>query len=324
MKALKNLGAGRSKPTAFAALMLGLTMGLTACGGATDNKVEDPQVNEESVENTQDTGSYDVKTFQLGKFYEVEIFNDEVVFDSEKEVDVLLVYLQATHIGDEPWPFSSSANVNAFGDSGEKLRWSRIEDGNGVITDLSAADEELENGESVELVYGWELADYNPVTVNFGGFTSSVEDTDIVFDVEGRQTEGAKAVAADIDEKKNAGEIEIQDATIKLADGWYADSSDDRKAKLKNDDLGKGYVEVSNLPNAESAAAESNKTNENFGGDKPIDTVTINGQEFTRLIINDTQFILLTDTSGGSVIKIYGMHFSMDQVTDQLELIEIK
>ena len=145
-----------------------------------------------------------------------------------------------------------------------------------------------------------------------------------MFDLDGRQTDGSKAVAADIEDKKNAGEIEIQDVTINLADGWYADSASERKVKLKNDDLGKGYVEVSLLPNAESAEAESVKINENFGGDKPLDTVTINGQEFLRVIPNDTQFILLADTSGGSVIKIYGMHFSMDQVTEQLELIEIK
>lgn len=318
MKVLKNGRSGKSTAAIFAAFTLSLGVGLTACTSGVDEKVE------ETVESSEQTSSYDVKTFQLGNFYEVEIYNDDVVFDSEKEVDVLLVYLRATHVGDEPWPFSSSANVNAFDSSGEKLRWSRIEDGSGVITDLSAADEELEAGESVELVYGWELTDYNPVTVNFGGYTSTVEDTDIVFDLDGRQTDGSKAVAADIEDKKNAGEIEIQDVTINLADGWYADSASERKVKLKNDDLGKGYVEVSLLPNAESAEAESVKINENFGGDKPLDTVTINGQEFLRVIPNDTQFILLADTSGGSVIKIYGMHFSMDQVTEQLELIEIK
>ena len=320
MKAFKNTGAGKSTLAFFVALMLGLTFGLTACGGGTDNKAEAP------AESVEETSSYEVKTFQLGTSFEVEIYDDEVVFDSEKDVDVLLVYLRATQIGDEPRSFSSSANVIAYDANGDKLRWSRIEDASGnTITDLSAADSKLETGESVELVYGWQLADYNPVTVNFGGFHSGVEDTEIVFEVEGRQTEGAKAVAADIEEKKNAGEIEIQDSTIKLADGWYADSSDDRKAKLKNDDLGNGYIDVSYLPLAECAKAEREKLNQNFGGNKPLDTVTINGQKFYRLIPNDTQFILLVDTSAsGGVIKIYGMHFSMDQVTDQLELIEIK
>ncbi|HUH53416.1 MAG TPA: DUF5067 domain-containing protein [Microbacteriaceae bacterium] len=321
MKALKRIGTSKSRPAIFGALMLSLTLGLTACGSGAGETVDETV--EETIESAPETGSYDVKTFQLGNFYEVEIYNDDVVFDSEKEVDVLLVYLKATHIGDDPWPFSSAANVNAFDDSGEKLRWSRIEDGSGTITDLSAADEELENGESVDLVYGWELTDYNPVTVNFGGFTASVEDTDIVFEVEGRQTEEAKAVAADIEEKKSAGGVEIEGSTINLADGWYADSSTDKKAKLKNDDLGKGYVEVSFLPLAESAEAERAKLNDNFGGDKPLDSVTINGQDFLRLTPNDTQFILLADTSAGNVIKVYGMHFAMDEVTEQLELIEI-
>ncbi len=320
MKAFKNTGTGKSTLAFFVALMLGLTFGLTACGGGTDNKAEKP------AESVEETSSYEVKTFQLGTSFEVEIYDDEVVFDSEKDVDVLLVYLRATQIGDEPRSFSSLANVHASDANGDKLRWSRIEDANGnTITDLSAADSKLETTESVELVYGWQLADYNPVTVNFGGFHSGIEDTEIVFEVEGRQTEGAKAVAADIEEKKNAGEIEIQDSTIKLADGWYADSSDEKEAKLKNDDLGSGYIEVSYLPLAKSAEAEREKLNQNFGGNKPLDTVTINGQKFYRLIPNDTQFILLVDTSAsGGVIKIYGMHFSMDQVTDQLELIEIK
>ena len=326
MKTIEKSGLGKTLLAIFTVLMLSLTIGLTACGGGTKDKPIEPEGSEEPAESGEDASSYDVKTFQLGEFFEVEIYNDEVVFDSEKGVDVLLVYVRATHIGDKPWPFSSSANVNVFDSTGEKLRFSYIEDDKGnTITDLSAADTELESGDSIELVYGWELADYDLVTVSFGGFTSSVEDTEIVFDVAGRQTEGAKAVAAELEEKKNAGEIEIQDCTIKLADGWYADSSSDTKAKLKNDELGNGYVEVSCLTIAESAEAEREKLNSNFGGDKPLDTVTINGQEYYRLIPNDTQFILLADTSAGdSVIKIYGMHFSMDQVTDQLELIEIQ
>lgn len=304
---------------ALAALAFALAIGLSACGG---------QSKEGEGEKTPD---YEVKSFDLGAYFSVEVYNDEVVFDSAEECDVLLVYVKATNNSDEARAFGDSANINTYGSDGKNLRWSYIEGDDGKpICDPSADDvKKIEPGESMEFVYGWEIESYDTARVNFGGYTVATEDTDVEFDLSGRQTEKAKAAQekaeAELAAKKETSEVNLPGCTIALAEGWYVDSSDDKKAKLRNDTLENGYIEVNNMTLATSAQEESEKLNRNYGGGLSIDTVTIGSQDFYHLKPAPTQFLLLADESEtGHVIKIYGMFLTMDQAADQLAQITIK
>lgn len=301
---------------AVAIVGIALVCGLSACGGGAGGSDADADKTAES---------YEVETFDLGKYLSYEIYNDEVVFAKDGACDAFLVYAKISNVGDEPWSESKTANVHAHQD-GESLDWFELHE----KSQLKLGSIELEPGDSIELVYSWKLNDYSPVAVNFGGYTVSVEGTDITFDIADRQTDESKAAqAAAADEKASkltTKELAMEGCTVTLADGWYVGSSSASSAKLKNDSLGSGaYMDISCRTNTSPAQEAIESLNKNFGGGNAIDTVTIGSAVYYRIIPADSQFYLVADTStAGSTVKLSGMFLTMDQAASQLEKIIIK
>lgn len=292
---------------------IALACGLVACGASPD-----------AADHTA-TQTYEVKTFDLGNYLSYEIYDDEVVFAEDGACDVFLVYAKITNKGDKPWSESKTANVYAS-QKGENLDWFELHE----KSELKLGSTELEPGDSIELVYSWKLNDYSPVTVNFGGYTVSVEDTDITFDIADRQTDESKAAQATAAEEKAAKlttkELDMEGCTVALADGWYIDSSSASSAKLKNDSLGSGaYMDISCRTKTSSAQEAIESLNKNFGGGNTIDTVTIGSVVYYRIIPTDSQFYLVADAStAGNTVKVSGMFLTMDQAARQLEKIVVK
>ncbi len=128
--------------------------------------------------------AYEVQTFDYGENLQFSIHGEEIRYDSKAETDVFVLYITATVTGEEPWKVNTTANVNPY-QGEEKLIYSSIKEPGGdyLANSLSAGDEEVQPGDSIELVYAWELIDESPVVVSFGGYSASFEPIEIEFDL---------------------------------------------------------------------------------------------------------------------------------------------
>ena len=144
----------------------------------------------------------------------------------------------------------------------------------------------------------------------------------VVFDVEGRQTEGAKAAEEAEAAKKEARNLDILYVTAEIADGWYIEESDDDSAQIKQDADNGGYLRITTIfADSPKEAAESDQS---IYADSKLSTKTINGTEYQYLKINDTQFALYAQCSTGEIFSVLGMFVDLDNAMPQLEKITVK
>lgn len=280
------------------AMVLTMALGLAACGGS---------------------AKYEEQTFTLSR-WEVTITNDEVVFSESENCDVLNVYVTAKNTGEDAAAYSSTANVNPY--QGED----RLD--SGELGDYSQYQNEVEPGETIDVVYSWELIDDRDVIVNFGGYTVAVEDTDITFVVRDRITDEWKAAqeaaAAELAEKMDVSTVSLEGGvTVDVADGWYVDDSDDSEVTVQlNDESGNVEVKTSNLWGTAQEWAE--KMAGNYQKDASVlTTQDINGTTYICLPVNDTQFMLFADIGDGYAVRMYGMFISLDDAMAQMELVTL-
>lgn len=273
---------------------------------------------------------YEREAFKLGENYTVQITKEEVIFDSDDKCDNLMVYFTAKNTGKDEWAFNSTANIIAKQDD-EILSLAQVEDESGnKILNVEKGKTKLKPGESIDLIYGWKLENYSPVKVNFGGYTTDVEDTLIEFNVAEKQTAEAKTAsdeaASKLANQKNLTELDLSGCSMKLVDGWYVSASDNKTATLKNDSISSGSITITCSSNTSTAAEWGEKLNGNFGGDLTVTSYEANGTNYVRLDPTDTQFILLADQTAAekSIVKITGMFVTLDQAATQVSNITIK
>lgn len=280
---------------------------------------------------------YETQTFTLGEFWELTITNDEVVYDEEGECDNLVVYLTAKNISDEKRAFANTANINTYqGEDRNSLGLGDAKDKDGnELHNTSAKDEEIEPGDSIELVYTWELEDDSDVLVNFAGYTITVEGAEITFVVKDRISEEWKdsmeAKKKELADKKSMKSFDVLGFKGEVAEGWYVDEIDEDKIKLvkEKDDASKGpegYIDIDTKSSSIFGNAQENAKSsaENFKMDGTT-KITIGGTEYICLSILDDQFMLFKDCADGvNTVKFRSMFMSLDEAKEQIEKIQIK
>lgn len=159
MKSIKKLIA--------AALVLAMTMasGLTGCGDSYEKQ---------TVTLTGEGGE---------TYWELTVTSDEVVFDEGRSHDNLVIYVTAKNTSEDTEKLSNDVIADAV-QNGKSLDAGAQIEGNYDIMSSEVAP-----GESVDVIYTFQLEDETQVDVNFHGYTSYVTGGTAVFSVEGRQTE---------------------------------------------------------------------------------------------------------------------------------------
>lgn len=286
---------------------------MTGCGNSGDGGSGSDEGGGDSNYETQTvilTGERDEQ------YWEITVTNDEVVFNEEYQEDEILISVTARNLSEEAAILDNDVIATAT-QNGNNL--SSSSGGEDTYEKLNTP---VEPGDSVELVYARVLEDYSQVQVEFHGYTSYVTGGTVVFDVEGRQTEEAKAAAEAEAAKRDARSLDIEYVTADIADGWYIDESDDDSAKIAQDGEDKGYLRITvSFADSPKAAAERNQS---LYADAKISTVIINGTEYQYLEINDSQFELYAACSNGDIFVISGMFVDLDTAMPQMEKITVK
>lgn len=297
----------------IAAMILSM-FSLTGCGGGGGSDKGGSAPKHES------------QTFMLGD-WEIKTTKDEVRFDAEAGCDNFLLYFTATNKADEMRIFSYTDNTHGYQNE-DSLYWGGVTDENGdyIVSGYDVLDQEVEAGGTLELVYGWELVDDSAVTVVFQGFTTAVESTEVVYEMEGRLTEEwislQEEEAAKLEELQSATSFDIEGVSGDFVDGWYAESSSEDDVKLVKEDI-IGYIEVT-VGWGDSAEEEANDIAGNFNMDPSSITVeNIGGNEYYCLIVSDTMAELFIDSSDG-VVNVGTMFISLEEALPQIEAFVIK
>lgn len=278
---------------------LSLTLGLlTACGESYEKQTID-------VTDGNDTN-----------YWELTVTNDEVQFNEGTGYDDLIVYVTAKNTSDQTEKLSSDIIATPT-QNGETLDAGIQIEGN---YDLICS--EVEAGKSVDVVYTCRLADYSPVTMEFHGYTSAVVGGTATFDVEGRQTDEAKAAAEAEAAKRDANSFDIEYVTGEVAEGWYIDEVDDDSVEIARDDDSGASLSIS--VTFGDSAKDAMMTEEKNYPDAKTSTKTINGTKYQVLTKTKDMFALFAETSNGDLFKISGLFLTVNDAMDQLKKITVK
>lgn len=303
----------------MAGIMMISMLSLVGCGGSDNGGSTDSAESEKVV--------FESQTFMFGD-WEITTTDDAVLFDEVTECDHYLLYFTAKNTSDKSRAISVDDNIWAY-QHDESLYWSWITDENDEVltSDYDVLDQEVEPGEKVDLVYGWELEDDSTVTVYFRAFTVDIETTEWVVEVKDRITTEWKDVQeaekAAIEEKKNATEFDIVGASAELVDGWYIDESYEDEVKLVREGEA-GYIRIECADWGKTAQEEAEELAGNFNMDvSSITTVEIGDVEFVCLPVLDDQVYLFTESSEG-VVSVNTMFYTLDAVMNQIDAMTIK
>ncbi len=133
---------------------------------------------------------------------------------------------------------------------------------------------------------------------------------------------GAMEVEATAQE---SGPVDITGATIDAPEGWNVESSSEKSVEYSNADIMYSSVDIDYMTNTQSAEEWINSYDGNFGGGNEIDQVTIGDITYYHFSPVDGQEVLTTDgTEEGTVLHIYSMSASLDEITPLLETITLK
>lgn len=312
-------------------------LAFTACGekavqetkDASGTKTEATETEATETEAAETEDSYAEQTFILDD-WEVTITNDYVAFDDYYKKDNLVVEYTATNKSGKEESFNGIANVIAY-QNGENLGTGQLCDENGdFVSDYEQALKAVADGTTITGVKVYELIDTSEVTVNFGGYSSDIEDTQIVFEIESRATDEWKAAleqqAADLEAKQNMTgfDFDCVSGEIDKDNGWYVDVMDDEDVELCLTDTD-ATLTVYSDPDRESAQQWAEFKASGFQkGPESFENRTIGNANYILFPVNDTQFMLFADCSQGGAVMIYGMFTDLDQCMTQLEKIVVK
>ena len=198
------------------------------------------------------------------------------------------------------------------------------------VNDYEQALKAVADGTTITGVKVYELIDTSEVTVNFGGYSSDIEDTQIMFEIESRASDEWKAVleqqAADLEAKQNMTgfDFDCVSGEIDKDNGWYVDVMDDEDVELCLTDTD-ATLTVYSDPDRESAQQWAEFKASGFQkGAESLENRTIGNANYILFPVNDTQFMLFADCSQGGAVMIYGMFTDLDQCMTQLEKIVVK
>lgn len=301
-------------------LALVLTFSLAGCGSS--DKKDDKEAQAEKYDSQEVTyeGNFKIKSTA-----------DEVTYNENDHTDNLIVSFKITNIGKEDAKFSSIANI-IVKQGEDSLGYSQLQDKDGKWVYSLDADEDIKAGESKDLKGAWILKDPEAdVVVSFNGWGFESGAGDMTFKVAGTESEEHAAYVKEQESilaaKKETKEASINGADIKIIDGWYLDDSSEDSAKITKEDKDDGvtpYVELSYSTTWGNAKKWSKTMNKNYGGKCKIDSVKVNGTNYVRMAINDSQFMLFADTKDGGAIRMYGMFINFKNAKKVIENITIK
>ena len=164
-------------------LVLAMVLSLAACGGSSSSSTKSEKKEEKKEEKT-----YETYKFNLGKNWEVNVYETEVKTDKDENKDALYLYVEATLSKDaaKEMAFSDTLNQQAY--QGEtKLNMSSAKDGDKLIADFSVFQEKIQPGKSIKGVLGYYLVnETDAVKVVFHGYTSDIEKTECTFEIKDR------------------------------------------------------------------------------------------------------------------------------------------
>ncbi len=274
---------------------------------------------------------YKVRSLNLDNTWNIDIYDDKIIYDEVEKCDNLVIYIKAKNISDKDCVFDNLANINAYQSDGEALLKCKIKDKNGSwIMSNKPAKEKTKSGDTIELVYGWRINGEKDVKVVFGGYASSVKKVESIFKIQGRTTDESKAVAnvekSLKEEKMKRREIELTGCKIDIPEGWYLYSNTKFNAKLKRVDKDKGYVDVSCMSNTKSAREWIETVSSSFSNKFKTDSFNVNGHTYHHIAPSDSQVMLYADRTDEekSVIKVNGMYVDIVEVKDVLKGVIIK
>lgn len=300
-----------------------LCWGLVACVGApADGDLLQESQAGESESTMPSVPTYDAESFELDG-WSVKITDAEIVFDKRSGRDDLVVYMTAKNGNDEAGAFSGVANIFATQGNRDLRQANAMKDNGEFYLDLDPFNEPVESGKEIEIMYGWELEDYETVNVVFTGFYEGVERNTVHFDVAACQSDEAAAVEAGervgVDAKHAAKDAALEGAKITLVDPWYLDSSDGTHAELRQDET-PAQLSVVTSDEQESAEAWANRIRENYTEGSNVSTVRVGGTTFFCFYPTDNQFLLFADCPDGEhAVNIRGMFVTLEEATPQIE-----
>jgi len=259
--------------------------------------------------------------FMLGK-WDVYVAEYETVYDDYKKRDNFVITLEATNSGDGEAKFSDTANILAY-QNGEVLDYGGAEDADGSpVSDFSQEKETVAPGGTITVIYAWQLEDLSTVTVNFGGYSTDIEDTVLTYDIEDMATEEWLAVMAEEEALANTRSFDMSVASGQLLDGWVIKYvTDDESCFTLEGSSGSITVKKQGYRDTPQDAYDFTAGSfPNAVGDE----VVIGGITYLRLTVNENQTELYAAASDGTVFNISVKFVPFDEAVPQIEAFVIK